>query len=256
MHYSALASVTLASLLMAACGNTSHDPGASGGSGQGGSASPAGATALNLLGVMERRGASCSKVSPAADSPLVGAGILDRALAATYEAALLVENSSAEALTLRAAAVTIETSDGRSVETFESMTTGFVGGKSAQAAPSLGALLATLVSPVVSQRLELGTWRLRVRLLARGQASGTEVESGELLLPLELCEGCLVTYPESARDPDSPDGAYLCITGAAAASLAPGPDAACSLGIDAPAPCTTCSDQVPLCRDPALNPQR
>jgi hypothetical protein len=152
--------------------------------------------------------------------------------------------------------VTVETSDGRSVETFESPSTGFVSGTGAQAAPTRGVLFATLLPPTLTQRLELGAWRLRVRLQASGQASGTDVTSSELLFPLELCDGCLVTYPEAARDPESPDGSYLCMTGPDAASLAPEPDAPCVLGIDAPAPCTTCSDQVPLCRDPTLNPQR
>lgn len=247
--------LALACWLLPACGNTSHTPetNAVAGSGQGGSAAQA-STGLAIRGVVERRGSSCT-VSGTSDTRVIGGGILDRALTSGYEAALLVESGSTEAMTIHSAQVSVETTDGRSVEAFESTTTGFVDGRGARGAGSFAALFATLLPPVVASRLELGTWRLRVRLQGNAQTSGTAVESSELLFPLELCEGCLVTYPEPARDPSSPDGTFLCLNGAMAAELAPGPDAACEVGLDAPAPCTTCSDQVPLCRDRALNPQ-
>jgi hypothetical protein len=79
---------------------------------------------------------------------------------------------------------------------------------------------------------------------------GKEIESGDFDFPIVVCEGCLVSYPASALDPNSPPGQYLC--GSTAETTEE--ERICFFGQDQRFSCTMCAGFDPICRDPAQNP--
>jgi hypothetical protein len=80
---------------------------------------------------------------------------------------------------------------------------------------------------------------------------GQEIESNEYSFPIFVCEGCLVTYPVDAADPDQGPGVYLCELSSDEATVVP--DQICALGQDVVVPCTICAAQSAVCQDPCQN---
>lgn len=218
-----------------------------------------------IVGVYARAQGACSPKAEA-DSPIWANGVLDRVFANDYSAALLVGNQITERgsreqlrtetsrVSLKGAEVKLESLRGEPLaEPFSSTATGFV--DAAQGTdPSLSVMYASLIPPSVVGDLPAGTVVAKVRVFGT-TLGGQDVESSELLFPIEVCDGCLVAYPASARDLTADGTEYVCKS-ATTAEDAPAADEAlpCQLGIDLPAPCTVCSGIYKICQSPRCNP--
>jgi hypothetical protein len=132
--------------------------------------------------------------------------------------------------------------------------TGFVDASDGtDAAPAV--MFASLIPNSVAASLPAGTIVSKVRVFGT-TLGGEDVESAELLFPIEVCDGCLVSYPASARDPAADSGTYQCKLTAADTATAATSDSTslpCELGVDFPVPCTACSGLFDACVSPANN---
>lgn len=218
-----------------------------------------------IIGVYARTSGTCAPQAEA-DSPIWANGVLDRLFANDYTAALLIGNQITERgsreqvrtetsrVALRGAEVRLETLKGAELAApFSSTATGFVDAASGTD-PSLSVMYASLIPPSVAPTLPAGTVVAKVRVFGN-TLGGQDVESSELLFPIEVCDGCLVSYPAEARDLTADGTEYVCKT-AIAADDAQSQDTVlpCQLGIDVPAPCTVCSGVYEICQSPSNNP--
>lgn len=220
-----------------------------------------------IIGVYARKQGTCTP-KPEKESPIWARGVLDRVFANEYLAALLIGNqvtqrgsreqvrTETSRISLKGAEVQLETLQGESLaDPFSSTATGFVDA-STGTDPALAIMYASLIPASVATNLPTGTLVAKVRVFG-DTLGGEEIESSELAFPIEVCDGCLVSYPAEARDPtaDGPD--YQCKVAddtdmAAATSTV---DLPCQLGIDLPVPCTVCSSIYDEClRPPARQP--
>jgi hypothetical protein len=217
-----------------------------------------------IVGVYARKQGSCS---PKADNsaPLWANGVMDRTFASDYTAALLVGNQITERgsreqirtetsrVALKGAEVKLETPQGdQLVSPFSSTATGFVDAASGTE-PSLSIMYASLIPPSVAGKLTAGTVVAKVRVFGT-TLGGEDVESSELLFPIEVCDGCLITYPAEARDLTADGTEYQCLSAASeTGSTSSDVELPCELGIDIPAPCTVCSGVYDICQSPGNN---
>jgi hypothetical protein len=216
-----------------------------------------------IIGVYARQQGTCSP-KPDASSPTWARGVMDRLLVADYTAALLIGNQLTERgsreqvrtetarVALRGAEVRLETPEGDQIREFSTIATGFVdaaGGTD----PSLAIMYADLIPSSVTPTLALGVVVANVRVFG-DTLGGQEVESNELLFPIEICEGCLVAYPASERDLTAEGTEYRCKTASDQADSSAGTALPCQIGVDLPVPCSACSGVAELCQSPANNP--
>ncbi len=219
---------------------------------------------IYFVGVAARQQGACT-VKADLTAPILAKGTLDRLFATEYVAALIVGNqlmqrgsrervrTETSQVSLKGAEIKLENSQGKElVPAFSSIGTGFVDASDGQtAAPS--AMFATIIPNSVMSKLTPGTVVSKVRVFGT-TLGGEDVESGELLFPIEVCDGCLVSFPADARDPAADSMTYQCkltsadTAAAPAAALAP-----CDLGIDLPVPCTVCSGLYDACLTPSKN---
>jgi len=210
-----------------------------------------------VVGVMALEAPAC-EVTPDPGALLLARGVLDRAFTTGYTGALLVGNqltqrgsreqlrTETSRVALRGAEVRIETPQGGQLTEFSTVGTGFVD-PAAGADPSYSAMFVDMIPSSVSPTLPDGRIVAKVRVFG-DTLGGEEVTSSELAYPIDICTGCLVSYPAEAADPTSPT--YLCALGGMASEGLTPP---CILGQDGLIPCTACISN-PICRDPALNP--
>lgn len=235
-----------------ACGKAGRSGGDGGLGGDGGE--PQGPDSSAAIEVLELEGALAPRPGTCAHEldeglTLHAQGVLDRSLASIYASAFVVRNDFDERVSLIRAEVSLTTTDGQPLfPPFRPTVTGIVDPNGMRGLAFISLLPAAIVT-----QLPLG--KVLANVSVNGVTStGQTVTSAATAFPIEVCEGCLISYPESARDPESPEGEYLCKTGMAAAeSLGPTP-LPCDLGIDRPAPCTACSDRLSICQSPANNP--
>jgi hypothetical protein len=158
-------------------------------------------------------------------------------------------------VSLKGAEVKLESPQGDElVPAFSSIGTGFVDASDGNdAAPAV--MFATLIPASIATSLPAGTVVVKVRVFGT-TLGGEDVESAELLFPIEICDGCLISYPASARDLTADGAEYQCKLAADDAANSGGEDTdqPCSLGIDFPTPCTACSGLYAACQSPANNP--
>jgi hypothetical protein len=169
------------------------------------------------------------------DAPLLLFGVMDQAFVPEYGAFLLVGNKipdDARGVSLHSANVTLEDGMGEIVNQFTTDTSGFVDPPAGGAA-GFGVTHAVLIPAGSITPPERVT--ARVRMVGK-IAGGADVESSELTFPIEVCEGCLVSFPPDARDP---------ATGMCFGSVPPDEEP-CILGQDAPVDCRLCTDN-PAC---------
>ena len=83
---------------------------------------------------------------------------------------------------------------------------------------------------------------------------GEDIESAELGFPIEVCDGCLVSYSATDRDLTSDSADYQCKLATDMASGGSDIDLPCQIGIDLPVPCTVCSGTSNVCVSPKNNP--
>jgi hypothetical protein len=216
-----------------------------------------------IVGVAERKAGTCTPKA-ALDSPVLARGTLDRVFASEYVASLLVGNqvtaqgsrdrirTETSRIELKGAEVHLETSQGAELAPpFSSVGSGFVDAASGTD-PAFSVMSTTLVPASIASKLPLGTLVAKVRVFGTS-LGGRDIESAELGFPIEICEGCLVSYPAEDRDltSDSPD--YQCKVATDMPSGSSDVDLPCQLGIDIAAPCMLCSGVSDVCMSPTKN---
>jgi len=248
--------VALAALSLPGCGNTESHPatGASNGAGAstpgpddagaGGTAADAGP--LSVVGVLAPQAGSCVVKGDLA-APRLAHGTFDRSFASAYTAALLVGDNFAERVAVQG--VDVQLTDAANtplLAAFTGVATGFLDPESP------AAVWATMIPSSVASALPAGEVVARVRVSGKALTDGRLLQSPVLAFPIDVCDGCLVQYPEAARDPASAGMAYQCrLPVAGDPDPAPPP---CQLGIDETFSCTLCSADSPICASPANNP--
>lgn len=218
-----------------------------------------------VIGVYARKQGSCSPVAEA-DAPILAKGTLDRLFASEYRAALLIGNQITERgsreqvrtetsrVSLKGAEVQLESLQGDALaDAFSSTATGFVDAASGTS-PSLAVMYASLIPGSIAPTLPAGTIVAKVRVFG-DTLGGEDVESSELAFPIEICDGCLISYPASARDLTADGTEYVCKVAADTTMTAAGSETElpCNLGVDIPAPCTVCSGVYEVCQSPNNN---
>jgi hypothetical protein len=220
---------------------------------------------MYIVGVAVRKAGACTVKADLSGTTLAQ-GTMDRLFASDYVAGLIVGNqltqrgsrervrTETSRVALKGAEVKLETPQGAElVPAFSSIGTGFVDASDGtDAAPA--AMFATLIPASVAPSLPRGTVVAKVRVFGT-TLGGEDVESAELLFPIEVCDGCLVAFPASARDLAASGADYQCklATDDMDAAAADAGDAPCTLGIDFATPCTTCSGLYAACQSPTEN---
>jgi hypothetical protein len=222
-------------------------------------------SSLFVVGVIALDKTTCVATGDATANRLAG-GILDVAFTTSYTGFLLVGNQLTERgsreqirtetsrVSLRGAEVKLTTVDGKLLGNYSTVGTGFVDAAAGDV-PSYAAMSVNIIPPALGSSASLlaaGAVVAKIRVF--GDTLGNvSVTSSELDFPIRICEGCLVTYPTSAFDPNVPaGGAYKCTTAASTNDRTE--QLPCVIGQDESFPCTACSASVDLCRDPSQNP--
>jgi hypothetical protein len=219
-----------------------------------------------IVGVAVRKQGACA-VKAELGGRFLAKGAMDRLFATEYVAALIVGNqitqrgsrerlrTETSRVPLKGAEVRLEDPQGALlVPAFSTIGTGFVDA-SEGTDPSPATMFATIIPATVAPMLPAGTVVAKVRVFGT-TLGGQDVESAELLFPIEICDGCLVSYPAAARDLTADGTDYQCKVAAdtTMAAAATEGDLPCSIGVDFPVPCTACSSLYDACLKPANNP--
>jgi hypothetical protein len=228
---------------------------------------------IYIVGVAVRKQGACT-LKPEFDGTLLSGGAMDVQFASEYVAGVIIGNqltargsrerlrTETSKVALKGAEVRIETSDGATlIEPFSTIGTGFVNqAEGADASPA--GMFVTIIPSSVAKQLagRLSADRRILTVVTKTRVFGTtlggeEVESAELLFPIDICNGCLVTYPASARDLTADGSDYQCkLATEEMATVNENEDLPCKIGIDFPTPCTSCSALYEACTSPAANP--
>jgi hypothetical protein len=220
-------------------------------------------SSLFVIGVYALSRTQCV-ADPSSSAVLLPSGTLDRTLASGYNAALLVgshltqrgsrENLRTETsrLSIEGAHITLYSTTGEEIVRPDVAATGLVNPASGTD-PGLASVFAQLIRPVDVDALgPAGQAIVRIRIFGT-TLGGQEIESGDYDFPIQVCDGCLITYPPESFDPATPmDKAYLCSP--AADAMSESTVQICSPGQDDYVPCSVCAGFNDACRDPDLNP--
>lgn len=215
-----------------------------------------------IIGVYARKAGACEAAADQ-DAPLWDRGVMDRAFVGEYRASLLIGNqltqrgsrdrlrTETSRVSLKGAEITLKTVDGRQLlDPFSAIATGFIDAASGTD-PGLAIMSATLIPARAANQLPDGIVVANVRAFGT-TLGGEDVESNELAFPIEICTGCLVTYPASANDPARMGVDYLC-KAAGDSDATTDTDLPCTIGLDLPVPCTVCSGFNDVCKGPDKN---
>jgi len=218
-------------------------------------------SSLFVIGVFAIGETQCI-AEPDSTAVLLPSGTLDRSLANGYQAALLVgshltEQGSREKLRtetsrlqVEGAHVTLYNTAGQAFTLPDTAATGLIDPASGTD-PGLAAVYAQLIRPADFANLgDPGQAIVRVRVFGT-TLGGQEIESGDFDFPIQVCDGCLISYPPEAADPTAPPGVYLC---SPAVDVEDDTATVCYPGQDAYVPCTLCAATNQACRDPLNNP--
>ncbi len=190
--------------------------------------------------------------SPDPSGTFYSAGVLDLAVRNSYEASLLVGNqlvrrgsrellrTESSRITLRGAEVQLLNEQGAVMTEFTIPVAGFVDPGSGDE-PGYGVTSALLIPPGAATS---GTRVVADVRVFGDTLGGDEITSASLSFPINVCTGCLVSYPADADDPATTG--YTCSVGDTPSSVP------CRIGQDEPVHCLLCATTVELCRDPAL----
>ncbi len=189
--------------------------------------------------------------------PSLGSGTLDASLRAEYSAMFLVGNqlvprgdpnqphTETSFVTLQGAVVRIVDSNGNQLNTFTNRAAGTVP-PSSGTTPGYLAVGATIIDSATAMNLGLNGAVDPVVSYVRffGQTLGGEsVETNEFGFPVNVCRGCLVSFPRSEMDPSLPQP--NCALGGAASSSS-STSVPCVPGQDLPIDCSACAE-IPAC---------
>jgi hypothetical protein len=137
------------------------------------------------------------------------------------------------------------------VPAFSATGTGFIDA-SEGTDPAISAMFANLIPGSIAPSLPAGLVVAKVRVFGT-TLGGEDVESSELAFPIEVCDGCLISYPADARDLTADANDYVCKVSTDAMTAGTDEDLPCELGVDIPAPCTVCSGVYKSCLTPKNN---
>ena len=205
------------------------------------------------------------------NSPALSAGSLDIAFQSSYEASLLVGNqlqarasteqgrTETNRVSLQGVIVRVTDDQNNPLGVpFTRTATGFID-PSTGGQPAYSVIFATVINHTITdgllptvQQKDNGRFKV-VRLMAYIKTFGTtlggvHVESNELQFPIDVCYGCLVSFPAGVSDPFFPLQPNCANTGTGAGTQAAVPP--CILGQDQAVDCRLCSDRPALCRPP------
>jgi len=182
--------------------------------------------------------------------PSLGSGTLDASLRAEYSAMFLVGNqlvprgdpnqphTETSYVTLQGAVVRIVDSNGNQLNTFTNRAAGTIP-PSSGTTPGYLAVGATIIDSVTSSNLGLNGAVDRVVSYVRffGQTLGGEsVETNEFGFPVNVCRGCLVSFPRAEMDPNLPEP--NCGLAGAASSGSSSTSVPCVIGQDLSVDCS------------------
>ncbi len=203
---------------------------------------------MGVLAPPTPTGSSTCVYMPDANGPFLSAGSVDFAFTREYTPILLLANQltrhcspdnyvAPTEIVVLAATVRINDTDGNELDRYTIAGAGFIspptGGQL-----GLGTYATTLVSSTVADRLGMfsGTKRLISYVAVYGRTyDGSPFESGWFSFPIDVCFGCLVTFPATADDPTSAIQPNCDAT--SSANLVP----PCVLGQDRPIDCRLCA---------------
>ncbi len=197
--------------------------------------------------------------------PEESTGTLDVGLLAAYTPEVLVGNqlitrndnvnlkAETARVTLQGAVVHVDDTSGNEINSFTTLSSGFID-PGAGGVPSYGPIALTLIDPKTSAAMAgslptLGTKQVIVHFTVFGQtAGGDDIESDEFQFAVNVCNGCLVTFPADSVDPveqAANGGAPNC--DAAQSSSSGGTSVVpCVVGQDQPVDCRLCKGD-PIC---------
>jgi hypothetical protein len=209
-------------------------------------------------------GMSCIYTSDP-NQPFISSGVLDIGLSGNYQAAFLVGNRiespvptdgglvDSFAVTVSGATVRTTNSKGTQLAAFTRLASATVQSASV-GVPGYAPIVVTIVDTntltndssiaVLSNApLSGGSVRLVAYVSFFGKTlAGESVKSDEFSFPIDVCNGCLITF---SNNPAYPIPNCVGVAGDAAPPSSPG--VPCFAGQDVPVDCSLCQD-VPLCR--------
>jgi hypothetical protein len=148
----------------------------------------------------------------------ISSGTLDVGLLSSYTPELLVGNQLAArenqtdlqaetaVIVMQGAVVHVDDTNNNEINSFTSLASGFID-PGTGGAPGYGPMAVTIIDPKTAQALQgslpvLGTKRVIARITVFGQTSGSsDIESNEFQFPVDICNGCLVSFPAGSDDP-------------------------------------------------------
>lgn len=220
---------------------------------------------LFIHGVLSIERTDCV-AKPDSSAILREGGTLDLALAGGYRAALLVgsqltQRGSRERLrtetarlVIRGADITLEDAYERPLalegnpNPFSTVASGIIN-PAAGTEPGLGVTFLDIIPSVLSSAIESalgGSGLVLAKIKVYGETFGNQkVESGDFLFPIQVCRGCLISYPATSMTASG----LACDSTAEQGSTT---DTVCFVGQDKAVPCTSCAG-VPACDSPCNN---
>jgi hypothetical protein len=202
--------------------------------------------------------------------PFLSYGTLDVAFSQQYVPVLLLGNQlvaqanasldrlETDDVIVQGATVRVTDASGATLDNYTVPGDGFIPA-STGGTPGLTSFATTIVSPKVSQQfaptgasaLAYGvTKRLVSYVKIFGiTTGGTHIESGEVGIPVDLCNGCLVTFPAGANDPALTQQPNCLATGQSGGTTVSPP---CITGQDQFIDCRLCTGNAAC--DPSLRP--
>lgn len=204
-------------------------------------------SALFVRGVLALQAPECvAKADPSATMRLEG--VLDLAFRTNYQAALLVGNqlvaqgshnqvrTETSRVVVKGAVVTVKDAKGKTLTSYTVDATGVID-PATGSDPSYGVVNAELIPD--SLKLSPNT-RVTADVQVFGDTlGGKSITSADLLFPIQVCKGCLVSFPADAVNAATPG---QCVGTATTA-------APCFMGQDDPIDCRLCASN-PACVPP------
>lgn len=193
--------------------------------------------------------------------PFISTGILDIAFSQEYQPELLLGNQlvavgnasldrvETDNVIVQGAVVRVVDATGAQLDNYTVPGDGFIPASSG-GSPGLGVFGTTIISPTAVAALGTVDYGVTRRLVAYVKifgltTGGTHIESGEVGIPVDVCKGCLVTFPAGANDPAQNPQPNCLLTGQSSSSVTP----PCVFGQDQYIDCRLCGTN-PAC-DPS-----
>jgi hypothetical protein len=185
-------------------------------------------------------------------------GTLDGSLTSTYSAALLIGNqlvqqgepqqarAESNRVELQGVTVDVTDTDGSVLRSFTRSGAGFVEVSSGNT-PGYGVMIVEVVDEqsvmtTLGKISGAGTRRIVAHIKAFGKTlGGQDVETNQFDFPIDVCNGCLVTFPAGSDDPMGavqPNCSAPLASGGGTAVIQP-----CFIGQDQPVDCRLCQDK-------------